>query len=298
VPLALLNILQPPATKTKTISRIKQKRSQMLVPIAKAAAGFATVILSSASIYNMYEMQSIVDSQHTEQTSCSSLLNMLNDWKSINEATSKLKKMTRSELIELYLGCDAPGEEFQLKDGAWKCDGYLLENGPILSHVTNFITNILFGRGQRWLGKTYFPHREISGIGGIGKNRFMGDQPKYYTQNIQSNGIFPSRNNKTHTDDLLDRTFDYYIGPSNINPLKSSLINDYAPHCKQFTPMSLIWRGMVDELRVVPLPAVVSSDSNEKTTLLLGMGYFTWSGGSRNSAPFCLVARPCNDCEK
>lgn len=104
----------------------------MLVAIARAAAGFATVVLSSCSIYNMYEMQSIVDSQRTEQTSFSFLLNMLNDCKSIDDATSKLKKMTRSELIELYLGCDAPDEEFQLKDDAWKCDGYLLENGPIL----------------------------------------------------------------------------------------------------------------------------------------------------------------------
>lgn len=168
------------------------------------------------------------------------------------------------------------------------------------THVTNFITNILFGRGQKWLGKTYFPHSQIPGIGGIGKNRFMGVQRKYHPQTIQSNGIFPSRNSdsKTHTDDLLDRTFDYYIGPSNINPLKSSLIHDYAPHCKQLTPMSLIWRGMVDELRVIPLPLVVSSHSNEKITLLLGMGYFTWSGGYRNSAPFCLVARPCGNRDK
>ncbi len=166
----------------------------------------------------------------------------------------------------------------------------------IKSHVTYFITNVLFGQGQRWLGKTYFPKKEMPEICGIGKNRFMGGQQKHHIQNIISNGIFLSKNDNVNicTDDLLDRTFDYYIGRSNLDPLKSSLINEYARHCKQFTPMSLIWRGMVDELRVIPLTKLASSDSNEKTTLLLGMGYFTWSGGYRNSAPFCLVARPCS----
>ncbi len=104
----------------------------MLVAIAKAAAGMVTGILSFASIYNMYEMQSIVAGQRNEHISCSSLLTRVNEWKSINEVTINLKKMSRRELIELYLECDPPGEEFHLTDSAWVCDGYLLGNGPIL----------------------------------------------------------------------------------------------------------------------------------------------------------------------
>jgi hypothetical protein len=48
---------------------------------------------------------------------------------------------------------------------------------------------------------------------------------------------------------------------------------------------------MVDELRVVPLKQATGDNENEeKALLLLGMGYFTWSGGVMNMAPFCLVA--------
>ena len=42
------------------------------------------------------------------------------------------------------------------------------------------------------------------------------------------------------------------------------------------------------------LPLDDEKQQQEKTgrvILLLGMGYFTWSGGAWNSAPFCLVAR-------
>ena len=47
----------------------------------------------------------------------------------------------------------------------------------------------------------------------------------------------------------------------------------------------------MDELRVVPLDSgnVVKDDGR---AILLGMGYFSWSGGVMNMAPFCLVARP------
>lgn len=144
--------------------------------------------------------------------------------------------------------------------------------------VTNFITNKMFGRGLKWKGKAYFSSNSSVCIG---KNRFC------LKQNRESSIVF-------------DRTFDYYIGQSALCST-SSLINRYSPHCSKWSPLSLIWRGMVDELRVIPLSLAVpcndvSSDQtkkelNNKAMLLIGMGYFTWSGGAWNSAPFCLVAK-------
>lgn len=152
--------------------------------------------------------------------------------------------------------------------------------------VTNFITNVLFGRGLKWLGKAYFS--SIS-AGCIGKNRFC---LKQNAEQKSTKGTVP--------DVLLDRTFDYSIEESRLCS-GSSLINRYSPHCSVWSPMSLIWRGMVDELRVIPLSVDAQCDgadasrSNEerkkKVVLLLGMGYFTWSGGALNSAPFCLVSK-------
>lgn len=61
----------------------------------------------------------------------------------------------------------------------------------------------------------------------------------------------------------------------------------------------------MDELRVIPLFDAACNvgsgqrqqnqkEGNNKAMLLIGMGYFTWSGGAWNSAPFCLVAREGN----
>ena len=137
------------------------------------------------------------------------------------------------------------------------------------------------------MGKTYFSSNSSVFIG---KNRFGLEQ------NAEQKSI------KGISDVLLDRTFDYYIGKSALCS-GSSLINRYSPHYSRWSPMSLIWRGMVDELRVIPLSVdaecnVVSTDqthnqreSKKRAVLLLGMGYFTWSGGAWNSAPFCLVAK-------
>ena len=135
------------------------------------------------------------------------------------------------------------------------------------------------------MGKAYFSSNSAVPIG---KNRFRLEQNGEQKTTI---GIIP--------DVLLDRTFDYYSGQSALCS-SSSLINRYSPHCSKWSPMSLIWRGMVDELRVIPLSvgAACSSDQTQtqkgrknKAMLLLGMGYFTWSGGAWNSAPFCLVAK-------
>lgn len=144
--------------------------------------------------------------------------------------------------------------------------------------VANFITNRLFGRGRLWLGKVYLePSSTSNGVTfGIGKNRFRNRQQKLL-QNENTEG------------ELLDRTFDYSIDRSVLpSPSQKSLFNRYSTHCPSLSPMSFMWQGMVDELRVVRL-------KDRSMKVLLGMGYFTWSGGTLNLAPFCLVARNCED---
>ena len=89
----------------------------------------------------------------------------------------------------------------------------------------------------------------------------------------------------------LDRTFDCYIDQSALSARATThhasvIINDYSKHCPKWLPVSLIWGGMVDELRVIPVPK-----SRRKQHILLGMGYFNWSGGVWNAAPFCLVSQ-------
>ena len=114
---------------------------------------------------------------------------------------------------------------------------------------------MLFGRGDIWLGKAYGKESE-------GRNRFKPNGKAEY----------------------LDRTFTYESKQSGFPSTTSrSLFNLYRPHCS--SRASLFWGGMVDEIRVVPIKG------KKKSSMLLGMGYFTWSGGMLNSAPFCLVEK-------
>lgn len=151
--------------------------------------------------------------------------------------------------------------------------------------MTNFITNRLFGRGEKWLGKAYAkPATSSFDEGGIGRNRF--------SLSNRAAAVAPAASNDKGNESL-DRTYDYYIGTSVLPSASTSksLFHNYAPHCPAWwSPMSLIWRGMVDELRVVPLDSGNARD--DERAILLGMGYFSWSGGVMNMAPFCLVARP------
>ena len=145
------------------------------------------------------------------------------------------------------------------------------------SPVTNFVTNRLFRQGARWLGKTFRnPSSSSDGAAiGVGKNRFS-------SQNLDAAS---ANQNK-----ILDRAFEFVIGKSVLPSMSSeSLFLRYAPHCPAWSPVSLIWGGMVDELRSVAIENR-SKKPKEKEVILLGMGYFTWSGGAWNKAPFFLVA--------
>lgn len=222
----------------------------------------------------------------------------------LDEAVMELSSMKKRELLRLFIHCDPPSnlrnlgvgniERKEGMDDDWGYDGYLLDNGPILTHVTNFITHQLFGLGRRWLGKVYMQPITSSndfGSSGTGINRLLQPSP--------TSAVTCDNNYKQN--ETVDQTFDYYIGESILPSASSSssgafsksLFHSYAPNCPlTWSPMSLFWRGMVDELRVVPLNQATGDNENkEKELLLLGMGYFTWSGGVMNMAPFCLVSR-------
>ncbi|KAL7476485.1 hypothetical protein ACHAW6_002341 [Cyclotella cf. meneghiniana] len=258
----------------------------MVFPALASSMGAAAAVLCFSSVSNMFEMYQTLQQHHqclapSTQSSAThdegmsrasiSLAAKARKWKSVSEGLTELRKMPRRELIQLFLQCENT-ESLELfnhdanqQNAVY--DGYLLNNGPILTHVTNFITNRLFGRGRQWLGKVYF---EPTGADAIrnGQNRFACKQGE-----------------------RLDCTFNCYIGPSALcrrlptmqGP--SVIINDYAPHNNNLLPSSLVWGGMVDELRIIPM-----AQSGRKV-ILLGMGYFKWSGGVWNAAPFCLVAR-------
>lgn len=301
---------------------------QPLSTLAIAAAGATTIILSAASMSNMYETYSLV--QHHKKrlmsspstlsaaskrralppSSPSSAASKYQTWTTIDEALVGLKNMKKRDLLDVFLHCDPPAisdlgissDDDDEGEGGTRYDGYLLDNGPILTPVTNFITNRLFGRGNQWLGKAYLnPKTSSNSKGqGVGRNRFVS--PVHHQQKPSTAPALPN--------EFLDRTFDYSIGTSTLPSLSGqskSLFQIYAPHCPFSpikSPMSLIWNGMVDELRVLELldngdssdsdnsvnSNTAASAKNDHVKILLGMGYFSWSGGVWNISPFCIVA--------
>lgn len=206
-------------------------------------------LLSSASVNSVYETYSQI--QIRKDSGPTSIGPLTFAWGSRGEALDDLLSMSKRQLVEAFMQCEEPSPS-----DLYGCvyDGFLLENGPVLSPVTSFITNRLFGGGDRWLGKSYSEKSE-------GMNRFKPNGKAEY----------------------LDRTFTYKSKQSGFPSTTSrSLFNLYRPHCSRASPF---WGGMVDEIRVIPIKG------ERKSSMLLGMGYFTWSGGMLNSAPFCLVKK-------
>eukprot|EP00984_Skeletonema_dohrnii_P006691 scaffold2380_cov109-Skeletonema_dohrnii-CCMP3373.AAC.3 len=115
----------------------------MMLPItslATAAAGAVVVVLSGASMSNMYEMFSLANTNNSFALPTpvpSDVATRAANWKSIDEAVHELQTMSRRDLISLYLNCEHPdinelaATNEQTKDN-WVYDGYLLSNGPIL----------------------------------------------------------------------------------------------------------------------------------------------------------------------
>jgi len=179
--------------------------------------------------------------------------------KTSSEVMRDLERMKRDELIALFLSCASPTELKQIQ-GEW--DGRLLDNnGLVLTNVSSLITNMWFGRGKKWNGKAFLGAKsEESVASSAGINRFQSDN-----QSI-NNGITKNHN------------FDYSLQASVFG--NQSIRLKYAKHQSLLSP----WKTMNDEVRMLRIPS-----SNKDDGILIGLGWMAWSGGSLNSAPFCLT---------
>lgn len=123
------------------------------------------------------------------------------------------------------------------------------------------MTNRLFGKGREWNGKLF---SNDSGMNRFERFSVVRD-PKLKTR---STVILVTEE---------DRPFQLGLATSRLDQKKMSAILDYS---NKENPS--IWRGMKDEIRVVP---------STQGRILLGMGSVSWSGGKLNAAPFCLYKR-------
>lgn len=115
-----------------------------LATFASVAAGAATFLLSAASLSNVYEMHSTVSQHQLHQrqlegsrststvssaSMTSQILERTRQWKTTVDARIGLQNMSRQDLIQLFLQCETPSLD---ELSGYTCDGYLLDNGPIL----------------------------------------------------------------------------------------------------------------------------------------------------------------------
>lgn len=113
-----------------------------LTSLATAAAGAAVVVLSGASMSNMYETFSLARNHNNSKNN--KLLSTPDhvttreaNWESIDEAIHELQTLSRRDLISLYLNCEPPdindlATTNEETNDNWVYDGYLLSNGPVL----------------------------------------------------------------------------------------------------------------------------------------------------------------------
>lgn len=257
----------------------------MVAIFIKAAASLATGLLGVASLRNMAETYYICSSSTIGTTTGvatpSNNVNsnsILEEYISMNENINEcnvaipqhktdrdvihdLKQMPRRDLIRLFLHCDVPNDLSEVC-GDW--DGILLNNNYILTSVSNFITNQLFGINYSggWFGKTFEINKNTASTG-IGENRFLSQTDGDSNKNIQN-----------------AHKFEYYKSKSKLKG--NGILLDYSRHQNMLSP----WKTMKDEIRVLR-----RSDINGKNdiTILLGVGSMAWSGGFLNCQPFCLI---------
>lgn len=130
-----------------------------------------------------------------------------------------LQKLSREELLRLFCSCQPPSDDQELcRD--W--NGILLDNNNLgmTAIGSEFMSNVLFGKGRRWNGKSFGP-------GGKGINRFQATE----------NGLVAT-----------EHSFDYGKGPSSIKSGTSSIILNYSKYQSRLS----LWRTMTDEVRVLP----------------------------------------------
>jgi hypothetical protein len=259
-----------------------------VVPIVTFAAATVTAILTAATVHNTAETYFICSGQNSinrivDDTNDNSIihqylvpLNSLDeewtddihmqntvltvpDGKSKDDVINDLKSMKRKELLTLFKHCEMT-DDLDMIEGEW--DGSLLNNNLVLTSVSTFITNKLFGKNTKWNGKEFrFKNDKYVGI-----NRFILNE---------NNGESPMK--KVHN-------FDYSISSSIFG--NSSIRLEYARH----QGLTSLWKAMVDEVRVIKVPIIDEANEGEKKfdLILLGAGSMAWSGGMYNCQPFCL----------
>ena len=231
-----------------------------MVAVLTPVLGAATAVLALASGRNMWQTYSICnahDSQQEEQDA--SCLSVMDNVSSQEKVLERIQSMPRNELLELFLSSDPP-TSLESINGEW--NGILLNNNIVLTTVTNFLTNGLFGMGRKWNGKAFYKGQQ-------GTNRFHS---KADPSTIQT-----------------EHQFDFSIAPSRLDPNKSSSVMlIYSKYQNLFS----LWKTMVDELRVLKLPG------DSSVEVMICMGCMGWSGGMLNASPFCLWRSRASELEK
>lgn len=101
---------------------------QPIATIASIAAGAITVILSGASISNMYETYALTQRHHRQlklQITSSPEIDIDTTCWKVDEAVKRLTSMKRKELKQLFLHCEPP----ELSDVAYSDDGDWVYDG-------------------------------------------------------------------------------------------------------------------------------------------------------------------------
>lgn len=186
----------------------------ILVTAARAAAFIGGVTLMGGCTRN------VLQTVRTVKLSSSSPIPMPEDTLSSTEATiGYLQSLSREDLLRVFLCCSPPSDTAKLS-GEW--DGILLNNNNLgmTTIGSKFMSNILFGKGRRWNGKSF----EACGSG---INRFS-----------------------TGEKDDVDKAheFDLEIQESRIKGGTSSIYLDYSNYQSPLSP----WRTMTDEVRCLP----------------------------------------------
>lgn len=249
-----------------------------LLSISTATA--ACFALLTSNLMNMYQTISLVSSNKKNFNSGMIHEPTIEEIPDLNtdDTIKYMKKLSRKELITLFLTLDAPSIE--KVHGDW--NGCLLDNNNwIMTKTSNFFTHSLFAKrikGKKsiiprkekilWNGKSF-------GDNLVGINRFF-----IIDKSSSINNYEQREENKEY---YQNHKFDYKISPSPFFKGNKSLELIYKNH--QANPLSL-WKSMKDELRVVK--AIRDEKLAKTTILLLGMGSMKWSGGMYNAAPFCL----------
>ena len=241
----------------------------MIIPGLKLAAGAIAGTLTFSCVRNSLQTVSVISDGNIEDSlsrglyiqdrlsNIAQIAPLAGDTSVVCESLlDEMKTLSRKDSLCLFLSCPSisPGDV----EGSW--NGNLLENnGWVLTSVTSFISNQLFGRGIPWNGKAF------KGSTGRGINRFVSGKQE----------------ERLHE-------FDFAHEPSRLllseGPDESALTGsscvalDYSGYHAKLS----LWNSMRDEVRLVPLP------SSCNIRLLIGLGCMGWSGGIRNCSPFCL----------